>query len=254
MYSAATHNLMMPSFPLGVEAPLFQYAQVALSLMILMELLLPIVGHGLLVLFGYALFTYGPIITVDALPLLALAYVYLTMPNRSGLRTLVIRHTQVRWMRIIVGLSFAMLGIMKILNFELIIGVSDHAPVVMSDPIIKLFWLGTDPRFAREWWAFGFGMSEILTGVLLIAGIFKRMISLCVSLVFTKLMIYDMGWLEIPHLYPISVLIIICFSNIADPQMVGLQRRTGDRKDSKTVQDDSLGVAPDVGKPWVVAP
>ena len=224
MYSAATNNLMMPSFPLEAETDVFKYAQVGLALMILTEWMLPVVGWALIALVSYTAVAYGPIVSIDALPLLALAYVYLTMPSRSGSRALTIGPEQVRWMRVIMGISFVWLGIMKIVNYELVIGVADHAPVIMADPMIKLFWLWTDPQYPREWWAFGFGMAEILTGSLLMSGMFKRVIGLSMSLVFTKLMIYDIGWQEIPHLYPISVLIMICFSNVAPAHTADRQR------------------------------
>ena len=216
----------MPSFPLDASvSTLFQYGQVVVGILILTETALPIVGGTLFAAVGYCAVRYGLVVTVDATPVLAVAVAYLTMPTVVAERPLMIRLSQLTVMRVIIGISFLLLGVMKVVNPELVIGVADQQPSVMADPMIRLFYIGTDPGHPREWWAFGFAMSEILTGVILALGWFQRVMTLVVAGVFTKLMVLDFGWPEIPHLYPISVLLIICFSRPTHAQSGQRRRR-----------------------------
>lgn len=226
MYSAANGNLLMPSFPLPHSISVYlQFFQALLGLLIIMELALPFVGYSLFFLCFTCLILYGPIVTIDALPILAIAYVYITMPNLSKRSDLVIRQSQIQWMRIILGFSFLMLGIMKIYNHNLMLGVIDNKPSLMSDFVLQFFTFGTDPAYRREWFTFGFGISEILTGVLLMSGMFVRLISLFTTFIFTKLMVYNFGWAEVPHIYPISILLLLCFSKILYSEEILNQRR-----------------------------
>jgi hypothetical protein len=54
----------------------------------------------------------------------------------------------------------------------------------------------------------------MLTGILMASGIFQRGISLFVCAVFTKLMVWDFGFPEIPHLIPISVLLLMVLARV----------------------------------------
>jgi uncharacterized membrane protein YphA (DoxX/SURF4 family) len=58
-----------------------------------------------------------------------------------------------------------------------------------------------------------FGMAEVLSGFLLMIGVFTRLWSLLMFLVMTKLMLIDFGWAEIPHIYLIGALLVVIFSN-----------------------------------------
>lgn len=221
IYSASNHCLLMPSFP--VESPLLVYAQflqLLLAVMVLLEIFLPVVGYAIVAIFIYFNFHYGFMVAVDAFPLLAIAYVYITMPFSSKKNELVLSESQITWARQILGLSFILLGLMKIFNHELMIGVIDHYPQVTEDFMLRLFSVGTNPDYVREWFTFGFGMSEMLTGVLLMTGIFTRAISLYAAFIFTKLMLYDFGWPEVPHLYPISILLLVASSKKLPEELV----------------------------------
>ncbi len=116
-------------------------------------------------------------------------------------------------MRIILGFGFLVLGWMKVYNHDLTAGVADNYPAVMNDPLVNLFAMGTDPSLHRETWVVSFGMAEILSGFMLMTGIFTRFWACMMLWVFTKLMLIDFGWDEIPHIYPIGALLAVLTSN-----------------------------------------
>ena len=118
-----------------------------------------------------------------------------------------------KWVRRILGLSFLVLGWLKIWNHDLIAGVADNYPSVMHDPLVNFFAIGTDPQYRRECWVVSFGMAEVLSGFLLMIGVFARVWSLLMVVVMTKLMLLDFGWAEIPHIYLIGALLAVMFSN-----------------------------------------
>lgn len=216
MYAAAGNFLFMPSFPLETSEYWLKPMQVILAIFILTELMLPIVGWSILIVLIYLTHRFG-IVSIDALPLLGLAFIYITMPMFAKRNVLFIRNNQIKILKIIIGLSFLSLGLTKIINYRLLIGALDNHTQLLNDPFIKLFWIGTDPRYQREWWAFGFGMSEILTGLIVALGMFKRFICLLTTVIFIKLMVFSIGWEELPHLFPISIFLLIGFSKIYSP-------------------------------------
>jgi uncharacterized membrane protein YphA (DoxX/SURF4 family) len=118
-----------------------------------------------------------------------------------------------KWVRCLLGLSFFALGWLKIWNHDLIAGVADNYPSVMHDPMVNFFAIGTDPQYRRECWVVSFGMAEVLSGFLLMIGVFSRLWSLLMLFVMTKLMLIDFGWAEIPHIYLIGALLVVIFSN-----------------------------------------
>ena len=210
MYAASTSSLIMPSFPLeGSLNDLFRIVQTTLAIMILGEVALPLVGLSLLALVGFSFAYFGANTAIDILPVLGLSYIYLLMPMKGGSYALHLGLGEVRILQSIIGIAFFLLGVMKIVNFDLTVGVADNYPFVMHDPLIGIFSLGSDPHFAREWWTFGFACSEMLTGMLLATGVFMRPIALFSAAIFTKLMFMDFGWAEVPHIFPIAVLILI---------------------------------------------
>ncbi len=210
IYAAANSCLLLPSFPLiGGLNTFFRVVQTILALMILAELALPIVGITiallLLVCFGF----YGFSLGVDGLPMLGLSYIYWQYPSLTHQSSYQYSAQQMRGLQIILGIAFLLLGLLKFANYQLMIGVIDHYPEVMHDPLIQIFSTGSDPQFAREWWVFGFACSEVMTGVLLILGVFARVLALLAALIFGKLLVGEFGWAEFPHLMFISQLILI---------------------------------------------
>jgi len=214
MYSATTDSLVMPSFPLDPgSATIFKFAQVGVAILILTQTLLPLTGALLLGTWLY-LFRWGWYVAMDALPILIVAAVYVSSPWQSHKFTIVqLNAKQMKWVRCILGLSFFALGWLKIWNHDLIAGVADNYPSVMHDPLVNFFAIGTDPQYRRECWVVSFGMAEVLSGFLLMIGVFTRLWSLLMLFVMTKLMLIDFGWAEIPHIYLIGALLAVIFSN-----------------------------------------
>jgi uncharacterized membrane protein YphA (DoxX/SURF4 family) len=214
MYSATTDSLVMPSFPLDPgSATIFKFAQVGVAILILTQTLLPLAGALLLGTWLY-LFRWGWYVAMDALPLLIVAAIYVSSPWQSYKFTIVqLNAQQMKWVRCLLGLSFFALGWLKIWNHDLIAGVADNYPSVMHDPMVNFFAIGTDPQYRRECWVVSFGMAEVLSGFLLMIGVFTRLWSLLMLFVMTKLMLIDFGWAEIPHIYLIGALLVVIFSN-----------------------------------------
>jgi hypothetical protein len=102
---------------------------------------------------------------------------------------------------------------MKVYNHDLTAGVADNYPGVMNDPLVGLFAVGTDPGMHRETWVVAFGMAEVLSGFMLMFGFFTRFWCMMMLWVFTKLLLVDFGWAEIPHIYPIGALLAVMASN-----------------------------------------
>jgi uncharacterized membrane protein YphA (DoxX/SURF4 family) len=214
MYSATTDSLVMPSFPLDPgSATIFKFTQAGVAILMLTQTLLPLAGAILLGTWLY-LFRWGWYVAMDALPLLIVAAIYVSSPWQSYKFTIVqLNAQQMKWVRRLLGLSFFALGWLKIWNHDLIAGVADNYPSVMHDPMVNFFAIGTDPQYLRECWVVSFGMAEVLSGFLLMIGVFTRLWSLLMLFVMTKLMLIDFGWAEIPHIYLIGALLVVIFSN-----------------------------------------
>src|SRR5262249_40400829 len=86
-------------------------------------------------------------------------------------------------------------------------------PSVMDDPMIGFFAMGTNPLFRRENWIVAFAMAEVLSGFMLMVGIFTRAWGSLMLWVLVKLMLVNFGWDEIPHIYPIAATMAVVFSN-----------------------------------------
>jgi hypothetical protein len=219
IFSANRQALVIPSYPLEpATLPLFQFAQVALAAGILTQTLLPVCGAMIFGLFLYQLVAFDWIIAVDMLPVLLVAGVYLSSPWNSwkhGMTTL--NQRQIRGIRLVLGVGFFALGWLKIYNCYLTVGVADNFPAVMDDPLIQLFYLGTNALYQRECWIMAFAMAEIMTGFLLLMGVFCRVWCLLLIGMFTKLMVVDFGWAELPHLYFIGLfLVLLCSNDLTD--------------------------------------
>jgi hypothetical protein len=215
MYAATSDSLVMPSYPLEPSTTtVFKYAQVAMAMGIITQTFLPLGGATIFGTFLYMLYAFDWKVAVDVLPVLTVAVIYVSSPWIS--QNLLIRDIsakQMRWVRIILGFGFLALGWMKIYNHDLTAGVADNFPSVLEDPLIKLFYVGTNPQFQRECWIVAFAMSEVLTGFLIMVGVFNRIWCTMMIYVFSKLMLVDFGWAEIPHLYPIGAFLVVALSN-----------------------------------------
>jgi uncharacterized membrane protein YphA (DoxX/SURF4 family) len=225
MYSATNDSLVMPSYPLDpASAVFFKFAQVALAILILTQTALPLCGAMILGTWLY-LVRWGWMVSVDALPVLAVAAVYLSSPWYSHkLAITTMNAGQARAVRIILGFAFMALGWLKIYNYNLIAGVADNFPSAMNDPMINFLALGTAPSYARESWVVAFGMAEVLSGFMLMIGVFVRVWATIMIVVFTKLMLVDFGWDEIPHIFPIAALLAILFSNQLRSEIASLEK------------------------------
>jgi uncharacterized membrane protein YphA (DoxX/SURF4 family) len=214
MYSATNDSLVMPSYPLEPSSAIyFKFLQALLAVLILTQTLLPLCG-ALIVGTWLYLFRWGPFVAADALPVVTVAVVYLTAPWQSHKLAITrLNPEQARWVRIILGFGFLVLGWMKVYNHDLTAGVADNYPGVMNDPLVNMFAMGTDPALRRETWVVSFGMAEVMSGFMLMTGIFTRFWACMMLWVFTKLMLIDFGWDEIPHIYPIGALLAVLTSN-----------------------------------------
>jgi uncharacterized membrane protein YphA (DoxX/SURF4 family) len=214
MYSATNDSLVMPSYPLEPSSAVyFKFLQALLALLILTQTLLPLCGALILGTWLY-LFRWGAFVAADALPVVTVAVVYLSAPWQSH-KLAITRLTpeQSRLVRLVLGFGFLVLGWLKVYNHDLTAGVADNYPKVMNDPLVGFFAIGTDPALRRETWVVAFGMAEVLSGFMLMAGLFTRFWCMMMLWVFTKLMIVDFGWAEIPHIYPIGALLAVMTSN-----------------------------------------
>jgi uncharacterized membrane protein YphA (DoxX/SURF4 family) len=226
MFAASNNSLVMPSYPLEPSTlMLFQFVQVAMAIGILTQTCLPEAGAVIFGTFIYMLWAYDWKIAVDVLPVLTVAVVYVSSPWDSWRRPIIsINRQQMHWVRLVLGFSFFALGWMKIYNYYLTVGVADNYPSVMHDRLIQMFYFGTPVSLKRECWIMAFALSEVMTGFLLMAGVFSRIWCLMMVYVFTKLMVVDFGWPEIPHIYPIAAFLVVLFSNNLSHEFSGMDR------------------------------
>lgn len=165
-------------------------------------------------------------VAADALPILSVGVVYLTSPWESHKLTITdLSASQVRWVRLTLGLGFLILGWLKVYNHDLVAGVADQYPSVRNDVMVKLLAFGTDPKMSRECWVVSFGLAEVLSGFMLMTGTFSRVWGAIMAVVFTKLMLVDFGWNEIPHLFPIGALTAIAFNSRLKSELDPIEAR-----------------------------
>jgi uncharacterized membrane protein YphA (DoxX/SURF4 family) len=225
MYSATNDSLVMPSYPLEPSsAQIFKFAQAALAILILTQSLYPLCGALVLGTWVY-LFRWGPFVAADALPVVTVAVVYMTSPWASHKLSITrLNAEQTRLVRIVLGFGFLVLGWLKIYNYNLTAAVADNYPGVMNDPLVGMFALFTDPMYRRETWVLSFALAEVLSGFMLMTGIFARVWAGMMLWVFVKLMVVDFGWDEIPHIYPIGATLAVIFSNHHNTEFDIVQR------------------------------
>src|SRR5580704_8338195 len=231
MYSATNDSLVMPSYPLEpTSATFFKFFQVFLAILMLTQTALPLAGALVIGTWIY-LWRWGWMVAADAIPVVTVAVMYITSPWQSHKVAITeMNETQVRWVRLVLGFGFFALGWLKIYNYHLTAGVADNYPSVMDDPMIGFFAMGTNPVFRRENWIIAFALAEVLSGFMLMMGIFTRVWGTLMLWVFTKLMLVNFGWEEIPHIYPIAATLAVVFSNKARSEfsiIEEIQRKAG---------------------------
>jgi len=237
MYSATNDSLVMPSYPLEpTSASFFKFFQVFLAILILTQTALPLAGALVIGTWVY-LWRWGWMVAADAIPVVTVAVLYITSPWQSHKFSITeMNEKQVRWVRLVLGFGFFALGWLKIYNYHLTAGVADNYPSVMDDPMIGLFAMGTNHAFRRENWIIAFALSEVLSGFMVMMGIFTRVWGSLMLWVFTKLMLVNFGWDEIPHIYPIAATLAVVFSNKVRTEfsvVEQLQRKAG--RENRTV-------------------
>jgi uncharacterized membrane protein YphA (DoxX/SURF4 family) len=226
MFAATNDSLVMPSYPLEPSsATIFKFLQVFLAVLILTQTWLPLAGALIFGTWAY-LFRWGPFVAVDALPVVTVGFVYAMSPWQSHKLSITrLNPLQTRLVRIVLGLSFFVLGWTKIYNHDLTAAVGDNYPQIMNDPLVGLFSFGTDPALRRETWVLSFAAAEVMSGFMLMTGVFTRLWCTIMLWVFMKLMLVDFGWDEIPHIYPIGALLAVLTSNYLGTEFDALQRK-----------------------------
>lgn len=214
MYSATNDSLVMPSYPLEpTSAVIFKFIQVLLAILILTQTLLPLCGALIIGTWLY-LFRWGPFVAIDAIPVVTAGILYAMSPWQSHKLAITrINAQQTRVIRIVFGIGFVVLGWAKIYNHDLTIGVADNYPWIMNDPMVGFFKMGTDPALGRETWVLSFALAEVMSGFMIMMGVFTRVWGTIMIVMFTKLTLVDFGWDEIPHIYPIGAALAVVTSN-----------------------------------------
>ncbi len=225
MFSATNDALVMPSYPLEPSSAVyFKFLQVALAVLILTQTLLPLCGAMIIGTWFY-LFRWGPFVAIDAIPVVTAGILYAMSPWISHKLAITrMNAEQTRWIRFVFGLGFFVLGWSKIYNHDLTIGVADNYPSMMSDPLVGFFALGTDPAMRREAWVVSFALAEVMSGFMVMMGVFTRLWATIMCVMFTKLMLVDFGWDEIPHIYPIGCALAVITSNYLRSEFNPLER------------------------------
>ena len=237
MYSATNDSLVMPSYPLQpTSATFFKFFQVFLAILMLTQTALPLAGALVIGTWIY-LWRWGWMVAADAIPVVTVAVMYITSPWQSHKVAITeMSETQVRWVRLVLGFGFFALGWLKIYNYHLTAGVADNYPSVMDDPMIGFFSMGTNPVFRRENWIIAFALAEVLSGFMLMMGIFTRVWGSMMLWVLAKLMLVNFGWDEIPHIYPIAATLAVVFSNKASSEFSIIERfQRGAAREGRTV-------------------
>ncbi len=160
--------------------------------------------------------TPSTVAVICAVPVLTVAVVYCTSPWQSHkLAITKINADQMRTLRLVLGFGFFALGWLKVYNHNLVAGVADNAPSVLDDPMVAMLTGSPPPTylFRREAWVVAFGLAEVMSGFMVMIGVFSRVWTSIMAFMFTKLMLVDFGWDEIPHIYPIAAMLVVIFSN-----------------------------------------
>jgi len=207
--------LVMPSFPIeGTLALPLRVAEIVVALWILSGRFQVALGVALLVVYAGLCAGYR-LAAVDAIPLLASAFFYLYARRGTALN-----ERQVVGIRVGLGVGFFLLGLVnKIYDAELFIGVGDSYPHLVTGPQSVFPWL------TREAWSFTTALGEMTFGLLLLLGVFSRLTSLALALIFANFILV-FGWAEIVHLYPIAGFAVLFFHAAPGTALDGILFRT----------------------------
>ncbi|HEY8924619.1 MAG TPA: hypothetical protein VIU64_09570 [Polyangia bacterium] len=204
LLGAADGWIVMPSFPVdalahGTPGLVVRGIEAAVALWTLTGRAQVALGYVFLAIFAGLCVGYR-LAAIDAIPVLASAFFYLFARRGTPLNA-----RQVAGIRLGLGVGFFMLGLInKIYDAELFIGVGDSYPHLVAGPQSLLPWL------TRESWAFITALGEMTFGLLLLLGVFSRLTSLALALIFGNF-IFVFGWAEIVHLYPIAGFAVLFF-------------------------------------------
>ena len=192
--------VVMPSFPVsGTPGLVMRAIEAAVALWVLSGLFQVALGVVMLLVYTGLCVGYG-LAAVDAIPVLASAFFYLF--SRRGIT---LNPQQIAGIRFGLGVGFFLLGLVnKIYDAELFIGVGDSYPHLVAGPQHIFPWL------TREAWSFTTALDEMTFGLLLLLGIFSRLTSLALALIFGNFILV-FGWAEIVHLYPIAGFAVLFF-------------------------------------------
>jgi uncharacterized membrane protein YphA (DoxX/SURF4 family) len=194
--------LFMPSFPLeGALGNVLRVVEGILAVWVLWGKFPRALGAISFAVFVYLCFAYG-IAAIDAIPVLASAFFYY-FAEKDPMQP--INRQQLFGMRLSLGVGFFLLGLInKIYLAPLFIGVGDQFPQLIAGPR-HMF-----PGLTREAWSFTTALGEMMFGLLLLIGIFDKLTTLALALIFTNF-IFTFGWAEIVHLYPIAGFMVLFF-------------------------------------------
>jgi len=192
--------VVMPSFPVsGTPGLVMRVIEAAVALWVLSGLFQVALGVVMLLVYTGLCVGYG-LAAVDAIPVLASAFFYLF--SRRGIT---LNPQQIAGIRFGLGVGFFLLGLVnKIYDAQLFIGVGDSYPNLVTGPQHVFPWL------TREAWSFTTALGEMTFGLLLLLGIFSRLTSLALALIFGNFILV-FGWAEIVHLYPIAGFAVLFF-------------------------------------------
>lgn len=195
--------LVMPSFPVeGALGNVLRVAEIALAAWVIVGRYPRALGATMFGVFVYLCFGYG-IAAIDAIPVLASAFFYYFAERGTAIGP--INRQQLAGMRLSLGLGFFLLGLInKIYLAQLFIGVGDQFPQLIAGPRHMY------PGLTREAWSFTTALGEMTFGLLLLVGIFDKLTTLALSLIFTNF-IFTFGWAEVVHLYPIAGFMVLFF-------------------------------------------
>jgi uncharacterized membrane protein YphA (DoxX/SURF4 family) len=215
LLGAAQGWLVMPSFPVdGTLAVPLRALEVGVALWILSGRFQNALG-GLLVAVFVGLAAGYHLAAVDAIPVLASALFYLFARPSVALND-----RQTIGIRLGLGVGFFLLGLVnKIYDAQLFIGVGDSYPRLVTGPQQIFPWL------TREAWSFTTALGEMTFGLLLVLGIFSRLTSLALALIFANFILV-FGWAEIVHLYPIAGFAVLFFHPAPGTALDGILFRT----------------------------
>lgn len=210
--------LVMPSYPLPKNelGDALRIASGVLALWAASGLFLPVLGGVFLAVFVYLCFAYD-IAAIDAIPVLASAFFYLFHRKKQGV---LVNARQLLGMRVALGVGFFLLGVVnKIYLAEIFIGVGDNHPDIVAGPQ-AIF-----PGLTREAWSFTTALGEMVFGLLLLLGVFNRITTLALALIFGNF-IFVFGWAEIVHVYPIAGFVLLFFRGPLGTSLDGIVFRT----------------------------